>query len=243
MAPISNTSLIGYPTLEYYAKFDNNVTDSGPNSIAGTATDTSYTAGKYGNAIAFNGITSGVVLADDANFDFTTNSFSISAWVNYAALPNPFSDAAICDKWQQDGSSNSWVFQLTRPDDTAAYRLRSYISSNGSYQSGNDKYVAWTPNLSQWYHVVLVVDFTVPEFRFYVNGVQQGSSQGISNNSIFSGDANPSIGAHMATSSSFSNFMSGYIDDIGIFSKALTLSEISYLYNESSYLDLTSKVW
>src|SRR3990172_11812228 len=88
MAQLSETSLSGSTNLKGHWKLDANSNDfsgSGPN---GSDTDVSYVEAKYSNGASFNGSSSKIEFAQDADLEFGTGAFSVAAWVKPTALTN-----------------------------------------------------------------------------------------------------------------------------------------------------------
>ncbi len=77
-----------------------------------------------------------------------------------------------------------------------------------------------------WYFIVLTKQGT--QFKLYINGIL--TSQGSSNMNSFNSSTNFFISAGVSNSGGFS----GNIDDVGIWNRALTQTEITTLYNACS---------
>ena len=108
-------------------------------------------------------------------------------------------------------------------------------SSNGS--SAGWAAVNWTPSLNTWYHVA--VTFNAGSVTFYVNGVQQGTTQSAVVSSLNQSDTNSFFaGAYSTTGGTSPNaaFFDGKMDEVGVWSRALSGAEISQLYNSGSGL-------
>ena len=59
--------------------------DASGNQLDGTILGATWQAGRFGNALEFNGIDNWLTVADNAAIDFTT-SLTIEAWVNPTTL-------------------------------------------------------------------------------------------------------------------------------------------------------------
>jgi len=109
--------------------------------------------------------------------------------------------------------------------------------TDGSTIGGNLS-VAWTPSTATWYHVAVTKSSTTA--KFYIDGAQQGTDQTGSNATIFNGTAPFELGAFVDSP----EYWDGIIDEVGVWSRALTDAEIISLYNSGaglSYPFSTSK--
>ena len=67
------------------------VTDLSGNGNTGTLANTTWSSGKYGSALAFNGTTSQVTIPDAASLHLTT-AMTLEAWVNPAVVTSAWRD-------------------------------------------------------------------------------------------------------------------------------------------------------
>lgn len=107
--------------------------------------------------------------------------------------------------------------------------LQVLISSNDRFrQSGSiggtwyDRTANTVLNINKWYHVVFAYDGTIG--RFYLNGVADGSFA--ATGALVAGSGTFYIGAYDGTL----RFFDGFIDEVHIYSRALTLGEIQKRY-------------
>ena len=91
------------------------------------------------------------------------------------------------------------------------------------------KQVAWTPSTATWYHIAVTYDSGANEEKFYVNGSQQGSTQ-TAGGSITGTSLPFNIGANADQE----GFFDGIINQALFYSKVLTGTEITALYNSGS---------
>ena len=83
-----------------------------------------------------------------------------------------------------------------------------------------------------WYHVA--VTFNAGSVAFYVNGVQQGTTQSAVVSSLNQSDTNSFFaGAYSTNGGTTANaaFFDGKMDEVGIWSRARSATEVSQLYN------------
>jgi hypothetical protein len=193
--------------LVAYYPFDGDAKDKSGLANHGVNYGATYTAGRKGQAANFDGA-SYIEILNSASLDFSTDSvFSISLWSKV-----------------EDLSKRRYI--LTRGDgfnlqiDENFYRL--YL---GNYNNIDTKQ---KPILNKWEFVTLVVSFPERKIEIYLNGILvvsktlSYSSFNYYSNYLFS------IGGDDRGGAKFK----GNIDDIRIYNRALTASEVEALYNE-----------
>lgn len=153
--------------------------------------------------LTLNGTNQYVNIPDDTAIGFN-GDVSISAWFY---LDNVSGFKSIVGK--RDGGGTNYVFYVNNSN------LVSYDGSSLRTDNGT------TLSVSQWYHGVLVID-SGTSTKFYVNG-SLSSSQ--SSSTITYNDAALQIG-HDGVGSYFD----GYIDDVAIYNRTLSSSEVGDLY-------------
>ena len=180
------------------------------------AKDTGGVSGYIGSAGIFNGSSSGITTSLNNNLFTNGYQFSVSMWVNpstsqtHASLINGLVT-----------SSTGWLIELNNN------RIYTNVTQSGpAYRRG---YFNTTLNNGQWYHIAvdLINNYA------YLNG------QDISNTFVDDSygtissivDADWKIGTQTATNTYYFN---GKIDQVRIFNKALSSSEVTTLYGETS---------
>ena len=175
------------------------------------------------NAGATRGVTG---ILDDA-FDFNvnsvsfltapllTNDFSVGIWINSNSLSGY--DYAISNANAGDGHM---LFQISTDDDNLW--IRQYRTA-GDHQG----FGATSLSTGTWYYVVFVSNST--GFYGYLDGNLEISV--LNSNPLYtSGDEGLYLGVKHYSSTS-EDYWDGKLDEIGIWERALTESEIVYLYN------------
>jgi len=177
-----------------------------------------YTTGKSGNAFTFNGTNALVSLPN--NSMNLTGDFSISVWVNMTSI----SGVQVFLSTYQNISGVDYGFIFRNINST---QLTFF---NGTTQT--------TTNISggglltnTWYHIV--VTKTSSQIKWYVNGVADNVFNGVYPMSYHT--SNPaSIGAlYKWNGTDTVQFMSNgsKIDELNIWNRILTATEITDLYN------------
>jgi type II secretory pathway pseudopilin PulG len=184
--------------------------------IIGNAT---WTSGKVGDALHFDGLDSHVSVPDSPTLDLTTAG-TVGAWI-YMDSITPF--GGIIHKGDRTDFSDE------------AYTLQFWTGNTIILGLNNGQYMvqtttAFSPNT--WYYVAGTWDST--GMRIYVNGTLNNSttSTGVAINSA--GSLN--IGAQTSTyyDGTYHNFpFQGVIDQASISSRALSSDEIKLYYNST----------
>lgn len=199
---------------------DTTVADSHGSNTGYSVRHTEYlsTTGVIDDALSFNGISDRVVVPDSGSLDFGTGDFSISLW-------------ARTDGYVSKGSrwnclvSKGLITKGTNP----FYGMYIEEDSNKVYFAvGNDGYYGRSNlalNDGSFHHIVGLRDSGV--VYLYVDGVLQSTSNGSAVN--ITNGVDFIIGADTLGSQ---RYFGGVIDQVKVFNKALSASEVRYLYNE-----------
>jgi Concanavalin A-like lectin/glucanases superfamily/Bacterial Ig-like domain (group 3) len=209
-----NKSLVGYWSFEDYSAtgiFDNS-TYSNFGSFAGGLSTTNISTGRFGSALEFDGV-------DDYVSTSTINigiNHSVSAWIYWKEPANVGEYQAI-----QGYSGDTYMTNLMLKDDAGNVDL---FYHNGVSFSIVDSGLA-TMN-DAWYHLVSTRENS--NISFYINGVYVGSDDDGFTNEMYV----DRIGAREGGSNDF--WFNGSIDELLIFNRTLSTSEISALYDNSA---------
>ncbi len=198
---------------------------SGNNGTLGGAP--TWVSGKINGALSFGGS------ADSVNINkslvSTTGSYSVAAWVKLNNL-NGW-QTAVSQDWAtisgfylQYGAAlgNKFGFSLQSSDSVSSTSTRAL--SNAS------------PVAGAWYHIVGVRDSTNNQIKLYVNG-SLNASQAYS--APWSAAGNTVIGRGKWNGGSV-DWFNGAMDDVRIYNRVLSDSEVSGLYNAGTQSGLAS---
>lgn len=203
-------------------KFDGNANDAVGNNH-GTVTGATLTTGVSGQAYYFDGYDY-ITIANENNFDFErTKNFTVCMWVYPKALASSTTSRTLISKlgsnmvgWELSnwGSGNSGAVTL--------YLINSWPNNAIQAQANNSL------SLNQWQHVCASYDGTssISGARIYVNGGSKSltpvkktlTGSILNNNNVIIGDRNKNM-----------PFI-GNIDDVRIYNRVLSSSEIYSLY-------------
>lgn len=174
-----------------------------------------FGSGKVGQGFTFNGSSQYVSIPQSANLPVRgTNSFTIEAWVNHQGNDSP----SIFNLFSYRNGGDDVQFIVTRTE----------VVVWATTAVGIVLRIPHGVNPAAWNHYAITRSGNV--WRVYVNGVQVGSdvSNGVN---MLSPSTTQNIGTNGAANTQFAI---GSIDEIGIFGRALSQSEIQSIYNAGS---------
>lgn len=205
---------------------------SGPTAVdsSASANNATYvnsptpTTGQFSNALDFSGNTGAnatndrVTIPDPASgvLDFGTNSFSYGLWVYVTATAGNYDMP-----WAKGGGS------VTSPGYDMEFGAGSWTSYICDGDECHTRNLSGSPILNSWTHILVVVDRTAALHRVYVNGALATSGAIPGTFGTVSNTRPVNIGSGNLGSNPFL----GAIDDVRVYSRALTANEASSLYN------------
>ena len=190
-------------------------TDLSGNGADGTISGATWTtAGKYGDALSFNGASSYVDLGNPTALQ-TTGSMTWSAWI-YAAA-NPSDDGQIVAK---SDDSSGWQFKTSPDTGVETFAIAVSPSSGGHVQ----RYSTTVRALNTWYYVAGVYNASTRTLDIYVNGALDN---GVLSGTVPSAQAAPAINVNVGRRTGGSGYyFNGVIDNVRIYNRALSQAEI-----------------
>lgn len=205
--------------LVAYYPFDGNANDESGNGNHGTEHNgVTYVAGKSGQAAMFDGEDDFISIwtTREINQSINTNEGTVSVWFNIAAESSDKS--SFIYQYYSDNNDRLYLNATYTTSTSADLRMgvgdKHKSSGEVTANSWNNAVMIWTPDSVMKLYINGILDsedtFTNPGFQF------KGSEQ------FYFGrgwDGNPS-------------FYSGAIDDLRIYTRALSISEIQELFNE-----------
>lgn len=144
-------------------------TDSkGSNTLTneGTVTETASGKSGYGAVLADSSAQYFKIATAGSDFSFGSK-MTMSAWVKFTTI---------------DSDDIYTIFLGNSGDHYIGYNVR-YLSSNYvtysylrtdsgaySYNGASEGFASWTPTAGTWYHLVMTVDLTAGQLKYYVDG-------------------------------------------------------------------------
>jgi hypothetical protein len=197
----------------------NDIQDGNNGTLENGAT---FAPGLVGQAFVFNGTNQDVLIGSPANLRIT-GAITLDAWVNPSQLPANGELGSIVTKWfGSPGHPNipADSYGLWLINSGGNLRLIGAIGDSVSEDMG--LIGATNIPLNQWTHAAMTYDSSTGANTIYVNGTADGGRT--RPNGITSNTTNVYIGRQ---DSSFApRFFAGEIDEVEIFNRVLSQSEI-----------------
>ncbi|HXJ43397.1 MAG TPA: LamG domain-containing protein, partial [Bryobacteraceae bacterium] len=213
-----------------YWRFDEGggafATDSAGNGHTGTVSGAAWVPGKFGGALAFNGVNN-YVFASDAQsggtigvgLDVGTRDWSVAAWVQTT------NSGMVLTKMGFVGGSNpdGWGLSVSANGTVGAVLHKSGVATVNIF-SGDGSAV----NDGQWHHIAVVFNRAGSMTR-YVDGVPSGATYSLSSLNAQSIDNTNQVQIGARDQAGDRVFFRGVIDDVRVYALALSASDIAGL--------------
>jgi len=191
--------------------------DSSGNGNDGTIYGATWTPGKFGYALGFDGIDDFVKVTSPPNLPAGNSARTITAWVNVKVLPKGVNEGVVVGYGTTSGDSSFELGVFGENKDNRFFYSQWYRDVVGNT----------IPQVGQWYHIAITHDGTTQ--RLYVNGVVE-STGSLTPNTPSGTDL--LIGKFYQTD--ISRQFNGLIDEVGIWNRALSAEEIKQLATVTS---------
>lgn len=211
-------SNISYPPgLVSYLPGDGNGTDLVGGNNGTLMNGAAYTAGKLGMAFSLDGIDDFVSLGNPNNLKIGS-AITLSAWIKPTNPPNGL--AAIISKWGQNASIDAYSYYLITSNGNV--RL---LGALGVPNQGDPGFTEGVIPIGDWSHVVMTYDSANGLNKIYINGIKvaerfRPGGITVSDKNVLLGREDSGAGRHF----------SGAIDEVQIYNRALTASEVRGLF-------------
>ena len=209
-ASCMNVGLAGYWNMDEGA--GTTAYDASDNSHNGTLTNgPKYTEGKIGNALEFDGSNDYVDCGSDSSLNIIDN-VTVEAWI----YPESW-DSAGYDPIVEKTGSHDTGWMLTQ--DWTELKFKTLENWGVASYAG---FLSSACSLNHWHHLVGVYDDTY--IYIYLDGVLKDTTPIVKPTTT---TGNLYIGSIPADS----KYFNGAIDEVRIYNRALTASEVRYHYN------------
>ncbi len=211
--------------LVAYYPFNGNANDESGNGNNGLRHGCQLAVDRFttvNSSYLFNGASDYIEVPSAASLRFG-NQITVTAWIKYDSFTESVSDC-IAAKGKDAESSLDWALVVIK----TGKRLRPHVNLGG----GRWIYLDCSTELlaGHLYHVAMIFDGT--RLSGFVNGVLDGSTP--ASGSIVATDFPLRIGAYAPINGlpvgGSKSFFSGNIDDVRIYSRALSSNEVQQLY-------------
>ncbi len=203
-----------------------NAVDSSSSGNNGTVVSATITLdGKYGAGYLFDGDIDHINIGNPSELNFgSSTDFSMTAWVKSSDLGSPTGNQArVVSKQDTNTPFFGYIFRVG--SDTGL--LNCAILSSGGSPSATG-----ITNITdgRWHHLTCVYDRST-SIKVYVDGVLEDTDSVASTGNIDVSD-NFWIGGQETLTREFK----GTIDEVAVFNRLLTISEVEYLAKEKGRL-------
>jgi hypothetical protein len=183
---------------------------SGNNNTATLVGGPARVAGKYGNAVSFDQVNDYLSVPDSSSLNFSGSAATLSMWINPATITG---DSEVLGKfWNTNMSSPYYQYGL----ELSSGKPQFYVgTSTGLAGAGMDTALA----LNQWTHLAVV--FNGLTVQFYVNGTM------VSSKSLAASITARGMALRVGADAAGSQFYKGVLDNLRIYSRALSATEVT----------------
>ena len=229
--PPTTSGLVGWWNMDRNQVLGTNLNDLSTSNNDGTITGATLVTGKIGQSLNFDGSDDGVAISGSTVYVANGVAYTASAWVKVTDFsPNSYPHILVL----RSNTTEPWELILS---DQVSYLGISIGSANDWAKGKSDTAAATLTN--GWHHVAVTYsggDRTVlSNFTGYLDGVSFSFSAA-GGYSVLTQTS--SIGSTNGAGGSL-NFFEGAIDDVRVYNRALSASEVANLYRGSSYAQVS----
>jgi hypothetical protein len=201
---------------------DGNVNDASGNGNNGSLVGAPlFGAGKFGTSVILNGSTQYVSIPTSSSLA-VPGSLTISLWMNPTDWADSLHQTQQLVAKSNGGAANN-DYELR--ENGGSQNLQFLKTIGGSQQTINSNVVT-IPN-NQWTHIVVTFNASTFAVNFYLNGAADGGG------TFTSGSINTYTQPLTIGTRPTGNSFNGSIDDVRIYNRVLSTTEISQLYQGS----------
>lgn len=232
--PSCASNLIDSSLIDWW-KFESNVVDSISN-YDGAASGLTYLAGKVNTGVHFDGTTGDSLTFGTNAANFGTNDFTVEFWLQTTGT----NKMAVMEKWQVcDACIPGWSIRIGRNGagdypGVIGFEIYAGGPTNDPVACTNYPANGTTVNDGAWHHVALVrsgLSASIYVDAVMVGNVTMSSVVDVDNTTPFQ------MGRSICECCDRTQPFDGNLDEVAIFNRALSATEISEIYN-ASYLGL-----
>ncbi|KZN29504.1 hypothetical protein N480_07210 [Pseudoalteromonas luteoviolacea S2607] len=181
---------------------------------------------KHDTYLKFDGNGDYINIADasDGSIDFAGENFTASAWIYLEPGSNGTNRNIFAKKISAAPGYKGWSLSVN-----SSNRLQYH---HDAVNDGKKTYSGGTFKTGRWYHVAVVADWEGGKVRLYINGSEVGGNgSGLGNKRNLNNHVPLRIGAYSSTNTT-SNTFKGHIDDVAIWTRALSEDELNICKDE-----------
>jgi hypothetical protein len=214
--------------LAYY-DFNNSGADSSGNKYDGTVhniTSMPNRFGKANGAYYFDGVSSYISVPDNQALRLNNTDFTLNAWIKLVSYNSSYGSSILSKR--TTGANNGWIWSVIGNAANPVGAV-TYGPGGGSFDAFGDKIIT----LGSWHMVTSVYNLASGQLKIYVDGILDNTTSGILTASA-SITSMLYIGMDAPNLNDNGYFFQGSMDDIRIYSRAISASEIQKLYRTNN---------
>ena len=223
--------------LVAYYPFNGNANDESGNVNNGVVHGATLTTDRFGNqnrAYNFDGVDDYLQIGNAASLNFGTSDFTLSCWINTNISPSPA--VALIDK--RTSSGGGFVLYYNDNNNTAYGKVGIQLGNGSAYTNFNSQNTELLQS-SKWYHLLVSVDRdSQTGMKLYVNGQLTDTFNPTAYLGSIDNLGDLLIGINSISPTSYPHFK-GTMDDIRIYNRALSGTEVGALHSEAAPADLS----
>ncbi len=200
--------------------------DQSGNGNNGTMTGTQSVPGIFGSAFNFDGTDDFISVSNSSSLNFGLNdSFTLSTWFQTS---DSLSEQRIMGKQTFSGQNGVYLLDLIKSGQDTVLRFFMRDTAGAVSQLIGSVHLA-DGNL---HHIAGVRDTSTDRIRFYIDGVEQGSTTDNTQGN-YASNINFLLGSFTDSTAGGAKF-EGLVDDAAVYNRALSSTEISTIFNEAT---------
>ena len=204
---------------------DNTAADLNGLNNATLLNGATYAPGMVGQAFSFDGVNARAEVADSSSLAFTA-SFTIEGWIKVNGSPSSGSFGSIMFRGDDRGGLDPYELDI-QSDGTLSFNVTPALSNGSTIQ---------TPiSTGQWTHVAATLDDATGLMSLYVNGLLAAqTTTDVRPFANLDPNSNPGVGIGNANGTSYNVPFNGQIDELSVYSRALTPGELLGIFKAGS---------
>src|SRR5579864_213508 len=191
-----------------------------------TLTNVTYSPGEVGQAFNFNGSNGWAALGDPSSLAFTA-SMTIEGWIKVNGLPTNYNFGSIMFRGDDRGGLDPYTL-VVLPNGDLRFDINGYPSGDTSVEAPIAR--------GQWVHVAATLDDATGLMTLYENGaVVAQTTTTVRPFGALDPTQEPGVG--IGNSNALDNYdvpFNGLIDELTVYNRALTSSEVFGIYKAGS---------
>ncbi|WP_428328563.1 LamG domain-containing protein [Mucilaginibacter sp.] len=228
-APIDSLKLA---LIAYYPFTKSSASDSSGLGNNGTVYGAKSVPDRFGNANAafqFDGMSSYISVKDNLYLRLYETDFTQNAWVKLSDY-NPSYGSVILGKRIPGIADAGYTFSIGGYINTPGMLTEGTLHFGPGGGSINNAFGTKIVTLNQWHMVTNIYSYTNQTLTIYVDGILDNITTNIAAPNASIG-ANVYIGRDDPNNTDNGYFIQGLLDDIRIYNRAISASEVKKLYN------------